>query len=84
MHCKSVDCKLQAFCLFPDTIQDDIMSSYCLATDLHVLHDNIYVIRCFNDLIQANDVWVHEEPQDFDLPPHCSQVAKACYLAATA
>ena len=38
---------------------------------LDIFHHNIDVIGGFDDLIQADDVRVHEEPQNFDLAPDC-------------
>mmetsp|Transcript_10454 Transcript_10454/g.43278 ORF Transcript_10454/g.43278 Transcript_10454/m.43278 type:complete len:343 (+) Transcript_10454:2484-3512(+) len=35
---------------------------------LDVLHDHVDVVRGLEDLIQADDVRVHEQPQDLDLP----------------
>ncbi len=38
---------------------------------LDVLHDHVDVGRRLYDLVQADDVRVHEQAQDLDLAPHC-------------
>ena len=39
---------------------------------LDILHDDVDVVGCLHNFVQADDVWVHEEAQDLDLAPHCS------------
>ena len=39
---------------------------------LDVLHDHIDVVGGLYHFVQANDVGVHEEAQNFDFTPHCS------------
>lgn len=38
---------------------------------LYVFHHDVDVVGCLDDLIQADDVGVHEQAQNLDLPPHC-------------
>ena len=38
---------------------------------LHKLHHDIDVIVGLDDLIETDDVGVHEQPQDLDFAPHC-------------
>lgn len=45
-------------------------------TALHILHHNIDVCCGLNDLIQTDDVWMHEQAQDLDLTAHCSKQSK--------
>lgn len=42
-----------------------------VSAHLDVLHDHINVVGGLDDLIEPDDVRVHEEPQDLDLTPHC-------------
>ena len=42
---------------------------------LDILHDHEDVICGLNHFIEADDVGVHEQPQDFDLTPHCAEHA---------
>jgi hypothetical protein len=38
-----------------------------------VLHDNVDVVMRLHHIVQADDVGVSEQPQDFYLPPHCNR-----------
>jgi len=40
-------------------------------THLDVLHDDVDIGGRLDDLVQADDVGVHEKPEDLYLPPHC-------------
>ncbi len=44
----------------------------CGRKHLDKLHDDVNVIVCLYDLIEADDVRVHEQAQNLDLPPHCA------------
>lgn len=35
-----------------------------------ILHDQIKLLRCLNDLIELDDVWVPDELQDVDFSRH--------------
>lgn len=54
----------------------EVMHGVSCISHLDILHDHVYVIRCLDDFIQANYVWVHEKPQDLDLSAHCSPEAQ--------
>lgn len=41
---------------------------------LNVLHHHVNIRGCLDNLIQTDDVRVHEEAQDFDLSSHCNRV----------
>lgn len=43
---------------------------------LDILHDHVDVGRRLYDLVQADDVRVHEQAQDLDLAPHCGGGAR--------
>lgn len=47
------------------------MADCRVAQHLNILHDHIYVIGCLDDFIKTNDVWMHEQPKDFDFSSHC-------------
>ncbi len=49
---------------------------------LDELHDDVDVVVGLDDLVQADDVRVHEQAQDFYLAPHCS--AHACSRVSSA
>lgn len=40
---------------------------------LDILHDHVDVCGRLDDLVQPDDVRVHEEAQDLDLAPHCAR-----------
>ena len=53
------------------------------APRLDVLHDDVDVVGRLDDLVQADDVRVHEQAQDLDLAPHCARTARApCHVNA--
>lgn len=53
------------------------------APRLDVLHDDVDVVGRLDDLVQADDVRVHEQAQDLDLAPHCARTARApCHANA--
>ena len=44
---------------------DDVVEEFAT---LDVLHHHVDVVRGFQDFVQADDVRVHEQPQDLNLP----------------
>ena len=42
-------------------------------TGLDILHHNIDVTRGLYDFILANDMRMHKQPQNLNLPPHCTE-----------
>jgi hypothetical protein len=45
-------------------------SGLVASAHLDVFHHDVDVRRCLDDLVKADDVRVHEQPQNLDLSPH--------------
>lgn len=41
---------------------------------LHILHDHINICWSINHFIEADNVWMHEELQDFDFSSYCRSI----------
>lgn len=56
--------------------RSDLTSQWCAVcrhvTCLDILHDHVDVRGGLNDLVQPDDVRVHEKTQNLDFSPHCA------------
>lgn len=54
----------------PDPVLATQRRTRHFSTDLDVLHYDVDIGRRLDDLVEADDVGMHEQPEDLDFPPH--------------